>query len=357
MRPVALLVALIALWSAPAAAQYLRPALVEREAVLRDVLGADPQTVELRLRGAARAVPVRPGLVIWSEQGLLSFYTMNQLVGCNVGYPVEPAPHFPNTNGNYILLAFDNDKLVAALREPQPLPPIVAPSGMSRSAAFDYVERVRRERPIQSAMISHPGALPLEDGGAFLERRSVDVLAPDTPLTLHCVPPPDPTGQSAIPPGPPSSSPANVPRGARHFDEAGFFQSLGLLPFAVTLPSLNASRARARQEGPALMATLTPGELLGQSARDFARTHRGVGYVASDDPAFSILTIDLGDEPSNNLSRRDDLGLVGVRDDRVAWMALTDNPSGVARRFMCLDAHNVARRVRHGCTDFGDFFP
>lgn len=186
-----------------------------------------------------------------------------------------------------------------------------------------------------------PGRLPLSDGSGFLARRS-DLAAPEgAVLGRTCRPSP---ARSAAPP-------------AR--DDAGLFQGLSLLPFAWRLPGLNAERRTARVEGAALFATLTPGEPLPGGLNAFLSAHRGVRrYTDRQDPAYSVLVINLGAEPSNNLSRMNAAALIGVRDNTIVWTGDGDSAAGLGlTSALCVDDRGRARTVRPGCTDFGFFSP
>lgn len=158
-----------------------------------------------------------------------------------------------------------------------------------------------------------PGRLPLSDASAFLDRRT-DLRPPDDAvLVSECL-------------GAVTLSPTAVRRPADRTilpsDDVGVFQGLALLPFAGRQPSLNAERRLARVQGPALLATLTPGEQLPGGLADFLRTNPSVlRYADKEDARYAVLAINLGDEPSNNLSRMNDAALLGVRDDRIIWIA------------------------------------
>jgi hypothetical protein len=189
-----------------------------------------------------------------------------------------------------------------------------------------------------------PGRLPLSDADGFLRRRP-ELRAPaDAVLTRACQPLPTFNRGLRAPVG---------------FDRAGLMQGLALLPFAWRLPALNAERREAQVAGPALYARMRLGQVLPGGGRAFARANRGIRrYADAVDPGYEVLAINLGEEPSNNLSRKNRAALIGVRDGRVVWLADGD----AARELglivaLCIDDRGRTSGRRSGCTGFGHYSP
>jgi hypothetical protein len=197
--------------------------------------------------------------------------------------------------------------------------------------------------PVLSVM---PGRLPLSDADGFLSRR-LDLKVPADAVLRHACQPLSPR---------PTFTGRRDPAG---FDRAGLIQGLALLPFAWQLPALNAERREALVAGPALYARMQLGQVLPGGGQGFARANRGVRrYADAADPGYEVLAINLGDEPSNNLSRQNRAALVGVRDGRVVWLADGDGASGLGLvSAMCIDDRRLSRAYRSGCTDFGFYSP
>ena len=191
-----------------------------------------------------------------------------------------------------------------------------------------------------------PGRLPLSDADGFLQRRPDLRVPADAVLTHACQPLP------TIQPQPQHRAPAG-------FDRAGLMQGLALLPFAWQLPALNAERREAQIAGPALYARMQLGQVLPGGGRGFTRANRGVRrYADAVDPGYEVLAINMGDEPSNNLSRKNRTALIGVRDGRVVWLADGDAAMGLRLvSALCIDARGSSRALRSGCTDFGFYSP
>ncbi|QTC92090.1 hypothetical protein [Brevundimonas goettingensis] len=195
-----------------------------------------------------------------------------------------------------------------------------------------------------------PGRLPLSDADGFLRRRPDMIVPADAVLTHACQP---------LPPLPPLPT---INRGRRRpasFDRAGLIQGLFLLPFAWQLPALNAERREALVAGPALYGRMQLGQVLPGGGQGFARANRGVRrYADAVDPGYEVLAINLGDEPSNNLSRQNRAALIGVRDGRVVWLA--DGKAAAGLRLvsaLCINAERRSVAYRSGCTDFGFYSP
>ncbi len=191
-----------------------------------------------------------------------------------------------------------------------------------------------------------PGRLPLSDADGFLSRRPDLKIPADAVLTHACQPmPPLPTFTGR--------------RDPAGFDSAGLMQGLALLPFAWQLNGLNAERREALVAGPALYARMQLGQVMPGGGQGFARANRGVRrYADAADPGYEVLAINLGDEPSNNLSRQNRTALIGVRDGRVVWLADGTAAGGLGLvSALCIDDRRRSRAYRSGCTDFGFYSP
>lgn len=187
-----------------------------------------------------------------------------------------------------------------------------------------------------------PGRLPLSDGGGFLSRRT-DMAAPEGAMLAHLC-------QTALivqSPPPPAR------------DDAGLLQGLSLLPFAWRLKGLNAERDGNRLEGAALFATLRPGDAVPGGLDAFLAAHPGVRrYSDEQDPAYSVLVINLGAEANNNLARMNGAALIGVRDDRIVWTGDGGAAAGLGlTSALCIDRQAAAGAVRPGCSSTGYFSP
>lgn len=205
----------------------------------------------------------------------------------------------------------------------------------------DRVRRVLYENKDPWLSVA-PGRLPLSDSGGFLSRRT-DMAAPEGAMLAHLC-------QTALivqSPPPPDR------------DDAGLLQGLSLLPFAWRLTGLNAERETNRLEGAALFATLRPGDGLPGGLDAFLAAHPGVRrYSDEQDPAYSVLVINLGAEANNNLARMNGAALMGVRDDRIVWTGDAGAAAGLGlAAALCIDREARAGAVRPGCSDTGYFSP
>lgn len=221
-------------------------------------------------------------------------------------------------------------------------PPVIEPApARPDETARDRLRRVMQENrdPWLSAA---PGRLPLSDGDAFLDRR-VDLKAPDGAILAHLCEP------ALI-----VQFPAPAAR-----DDAGLLQGLSLLPFAWRLRGLNAEREANRLEGAALFATLRPGDSLPGGLNAFLSAHPGVRrYDDEEDPAYSVLVINLGAEANNNLARMNGAALIGVLADRIVWTADGGAAAGLGlTSALCVDDRGTAGAVRPGCSNTGYFSP
>lgn len=236
-----------------------------------------------------------------------------------------------------VYVAARDGVVVSVLNPPMvDLPP--ARRGESRD---DHLRRVMQENRDPWLSVA-PGRLPLSDGGAFLDRRA-DLAAPDEAILVNAC---QPSLASR------SSAPA-----AR--DDAGQLQGLALLPFAWRLKGLNAEREANRVEGARLLATLRPGETLPGGLGAFLAAHPGVRrYVDEEDPAFSVLVINLGATMNHNLARMNAAALIGVRDDRIVWLGDGGAAGGLGlTSALCVDDRATAGAAREGCSNTGFYSP
>lgn len=227
--------------------------------------------------------------------------------------------------------------VVSVINPPMTQPAPARPGETSR----DALRRVMQENRDPWLSVA-PGRLPLSEGGGFLDRRG-DLAAPEGAILARLCEP------ALIVP-----SPAPALR-----DDAGLLQGLSLLPFAWRLKGLNAEREANRLEGAALFATLRPGGSLPGGLSRFLSAHPGVRrYVDNEDPAYSVLVINLGAGASNNLARMNAAALIGVRDDRIVWTADGEAAAGLGlTSALCVSDLATAGAVRPGCSSTGYYSP
>lgn len=77
------------------------------------------------------------------------------------------------------------------------------------------------------------------------------------------------------------------------------------------------------REGRAEYDQLAPATDLSQSARRYVAAHKFMQLIPSLDPDYMVFKIDLGAYPGRNLTNFDDIGLIGIRTNRVVWRTLT----------------------------------
>ena len=287
-----------------------------------------PTTADaLRIVEAGRTVDVYPAMRFWRVAPAGDT--------CVTGFPELADPD--NTQGSPRArlarrqsgyLVFENDRLVAV--HPRALLP-----GGNSVASRAGVEAFGRARSLQSPWPAVPGRLPLHDGLAVLDRL-----------------PPAPAGLSvASICGP---KPNHPPIRSGDIGTDIIWAMIGL-PFLVTVPFTRSEEARADREGGALLASVEPGSILPQGVDAFAAGTKGVRvYRDPVDPGFAIVAIKLGPGHSNG----SDIGLLGIRDDRVMWE--TERfPAQVLglRGIMCSDAEGRAGEVRPGCSSTGFLEP
>ena len=333
------LMAALGLLAAPAAAQT--PASPTSHPVSA-LIGLSPQEVQMRLAGdtAGFETPA-PSLSVWTPAGTRAVLSADDLTR-----PVQRVPGARwcvstiadvQTGPGGPRLVFRDGRLERVVFAP-PItraPSPERPAGMSDRAYSRLRWESSLRRPLQTVFPPSPGALPMEDGAAVLERLSA---APENAALL--------TTCRTIEPRAPRTGGG----------ETNVAQGLALLPFAVALPGINAERARDRERGATTFAALELGEALPGGVEGFAKANSGIQVLRGLDPAFAIVAVNLGEAQSNNLSRRNEAGLAGVRDGRVVWLALPNRNASFPASLLCLNTDNVRGPVRPGCTEYGDYF-
>jgi hypothetical protein len=254
---------------------------------------------------------------------------------CATGFPevadpdhIEGAPRAGLARRQRGYLVFENGRLASV--HPEPLR-----AGGRGPANRESVEALIRARRMDSPWLVTPGRLPGADGLGFLGRLPT---APDG-LSIASICGPAPSGPS-------------VRSGDLGTD---IIWAMVGLPFLVTVPFARSEAARADREGGALLASVEPGSILPGGVDAFAAGTRGVRvYRDPADPGFAVVAVKLGPGHHNGA----DVGLLGVRDDRVVWET-ERYPAEIlgVRGLICLDDEGRAGRVRPGCSGTGFLVP
>jgi len=322
---------LLALTAVAARAEPTSPAR------LSELIGATPAQLQSRLGGAGAPAPGLMALTRDGELQLIELFTFgaSKTEGERCYADQPPPPDAPPSRT--VMMVFRQGRLAGAFVPGQvrgSLPPPDA--GIKAMDAYMH-------SPLNNGLVARPGELPLESGVSDLVERLGAPLPADAEIVRKCQ-----TVAPVVRPTP----------GRRYFDEAGFFQGLALLPMAVTLPGLNAERTRARTEGPRTLAELQVGEPLEGGARGFAARHHGV-FLEQGAGGYAVLVVDLGAEPSNNISRMNDAAFAGVRDGRVEWIApsMRPGPGHLIALGLCEGPDGRPSRARRGCNAYGFFSP
>jgi hypothetical protein len=302
MKPALRLVAAILIlgWQDSSSAQ---PVSREHAVVVRELIGHSPLEVQRRLVGLEIDWPRPMDFEITTRQGVLSFATLEEHLrdpGSSAfqarsrtraeGPPMSQTScrNTAQPYGTGLLLIYRNGKLDGVL----------SPSDLGLGAnAYPASDK-----------------LPLEDGDALSHWR-ITLVDTRTELIIQCT-----TLQLRREPRPRRQS-------GQEFLSASDMQGLALLPFAVTLPFMNSTRSRHKRAGTALYNQLAPGYRLPGGLRAFLRMRSGVAVINGSTPGYAILRINMGGEPTRNLSNFEDFGLVGVRNDRVEWRSLEYSPA------------------------------
>jgi hypothetical protein len=157
----------------------------------------------------------------------------------------------------------------------------------------------------------------LEDGPDFTSHWGRSAVSPATSLFVQC------TRHDFVATNGQSTTPAT--------QGGNYLQAIAMLPFAVLLPGLNAKREAAMRKGGAAFTELRPGVRLALGATAFAATHRFVVAHRGADPSYALLEIDLGEDPSSNLTYSPQIGAAGVRNGQVIWRSPFGGIAGLAR--------------------------
>ncbi|MDB5494756.1 MAG: hypothetical protein JWP86_2093 [Phenylobacterium sp.] len=297
---------------------------------LGDLIGSSVVQVQARF-AADRAAPSDSLTAAAGTDEPIRLVGLDDLAGVNGadGHCISAAgAWWPSSSP---VLVFRAGVLVGAVT-PAPLREQAMPRDF-RAAAY-------MRSPLKNPVIAHSGDLPLEDGLSALTERLGPSLPPDTVLN-PCIGPARGQGSGSTTP-----------------DLAGALQGAMIAPLAAKLPALNATRARARLEGPKALAQLRLGEVLEGGPQRFVAEHPG-SFVEQHGVAYEILVIDLGDEPGRNVARMNEAAFVGLRGGRIEWMAPSSRRA--IGKFialgLCEDEGGRPSNKRRGCTGYGFFSP
>ena len=310
----AVLALILAAVVAPASGLAAQP-----RATVGDLIGLSAAQVRAKIAPVPSSWPIQPSFEIATPNGALTFIEVRTLMKD----PVLAQDEFiwrtdGDANANLNFLKCDvRLQHGAVTREGGPT--LLMFRNHRFEAAFDTppswrqpVDPHRPTRPPLSPFVKRAGGLPLEDGLGFMRRWDRATLAHSDRLWANCAKMPLPRLR---------------PRPRRRGPDAGTWQGLAALPFAIVLPAKNWSRAVARKRGPSLLSTLKVGRPLDTTPERFAVSHRGVVFRRSTDPNYGVLSIDLGGARTRNLSGKRDTALVGVRNGRVEWIGPPGSPS------------------------------
>lgn len=255
---------------------------------------------------------------------------------CVTGFPEVPMAGDPDPDPRSELMrrsrgwfVFENDRLIAVHPEtPVPRRPADAqPATRESTRAF-----VLGPRP-QSVMTVAAGRLPLSDGAGVLDR--LPSAPADLSVTSACVQLPE----------------RAPPRRDVGMDVIWAMVGLTVLPF---VPFQKVEESRADREGGALLDAVEPGSALPGGAEAFVGRRRGVRvYRDAVDPGFAVIAVRLGNGADNVA----DVGLLGVRDDRVVWEVRRDAGRASLATLICRDGENRPSDGRPGCNDYGYLRP
>lgn len=277
-----------------------QPVSREHIVVVRDLIGRSPLEVQRKLVGLDIDWPRQMDFELATARGVLSFATLEdnlrdpgaarfstQSRTRTEGPPMSMTScgNIGPLYGNGVLLMYRNGKLDRVWSPP--------PSGW-----------------LDASVYSAPGKLPLEDGEAFMTRWGRKPLDAQMELTIECQ-----TLELRRGPRPRAES-------KQEFLSASDMQGLALMPFAVTLPFMNSSRARHQRAGAALYQQLAPGYRAPGGLKAFLRGRSGVDVIKGTSPGYVVLRINMGGGPTRNLSNFEDFAMVGVRNDLVEWRSL-----------------------------------
>lgn len=282
----------------------------------------------IRIRDSDRSLTLYPAVRFqraWPQGGI-----------CVTGFPEVSLAGEPDPNPRSELMrrsrgwfVFENDRLIAVHPEtPVPRRPEGAgPATRESTRAF-----VLGPRP-QSVMTVAMGRLPLSDGESVLGR--LPAAPADLSVTSECVQLPE----------------RAQPQRDVGMDVIWAMVGLTVLPF---VPFRKAEESRADREGGALLDSVEPGSALPGGAEAFVGRRRGVRvYRDAVDPGFAVIAVRLGNGADNVA----DVGLLGVRDDRVVWEVRRDAGRASLATLICRDGENRPSDDRPGCNDYGYLRP
>lgn len=252
---------------------------------------------------------------------------------CVTGFPEVPLAGTPDPNPRAELMrrsrgwfVFENGHLTAV--HPETPAPRRAPD--NRPVTRESLEALIHEPKPPSPLTVAMGRLPLSDGLGVLER--LPAAPADLSVTSLCMQMPQRgAGRSDI-----------------GTDIIWGMVGLTLLPF---VPFERAEASRAERQGGALLDSVEPGSVLPRGVEGFVARQWGVRvYRDVADPTFAVIAVKLGDGTDNI----PDLGLLGVRGDRVVWKARRDPGQTGLAPLLCRDPENRAGGARPGCTAYGN---
>lgn len=282
----------------------------------------------VRIVESGRTVDIYPAIRfqrVWPERGV-----------CVTGFPEVPLAGEPDANPRSELMrrshgwyVFEHGVLVAV----HPQTPVARLDGpqppVTRESARALVLGPKPPSPLTVAF----GRLPLSDGLGVLER------LPPAPAALSVTSLCMRLDRQAV---------ANRDIGT---DVIWEMVGLTLLPF---VPFQLAEESRADREGGALLDSVEPGSILSGGVDAFVGRRRGVRvYRDPVDPGFAVIAVKLGNGADNIA----DVGLLGVRDDRVVWEARRDAGHSGLAGLICRDAENRPGDHRRGCSGYGHLRP
>lgn len=253
---------------------------------------------------------------------------------CVTGFPEVPGAEAPSANPRAELgrrsqgwFVFEDGRLSGVHPEP-PRPSRTGP--VTRESMREASLGPKPASPMAAAL----GRLPLSDGLAVLAR--LPEPPADLSVTSLCAP--------------------IVDRGPRSGDVGtDIIWGLVGLTLLPTVPFREAEEARADREGGALLASVEPGAVLPGGVEAFAGRRRGVRvYRDPVDPDFAVVAVKLGNGTDNIA----DVGLLGVRGDRVVWKAQRQGGEQLGLpALVCRDAENRPSDDRPGCSSYGFLRP
>jgi hypothetical protein len=293
-------------------------------AVIIGAFAAVDPSEAIRIVEGGRTVDIYPAQRFhraWPEGGV-----------CVTGFPEVPLAGEPDANPRAELMrrsrgwfVFENGVLTGVHAE-TPVPRRVdGGQPATREAVQAMALGPKPSSPTTVAM----GRLPLSDGLGVLGR--LPASPADLSVTSLCV-----------------QLPAGRPRRDVGMDVLWGMVGLTVLPF---VPFQMAEESRADREGGALLDSVEPGSVLPGGVEAFVGRRRGVRvYRDPADPAFAVIGVKLGDGADNI----PDIGLLGVRDDRVVWEVRREAGQQGLAPLLCRDAENRPSGDRPGCTDYGN---